>query len=188
MNWSRFFRRKRVDADLVGEIEGHIAEEIAENRSRGMSEEEAKRQARIKFGNPAAVRESLWRQNTIPFVDNLVRDLRYAGRTLLRTPSFSLIAIGVMALCIGATTSLFTLVRSVLLRPLPLRDPDRLVMIYEHFRDPSMNAQGFNYNSVAPADYFDWRGQTRGFEDMAAWHYSQFNLTGEKGELPEGRA
>jgi predicted permease len=185
MNWSRFFRRKGVDADLVEEIEGHIAEEIAENRSRGMSEEEAKRQARIKFGNPAAVRESLWRQNTIPFVDNLVRDLRYAGRTLRRTPSFSLIAIGVMALCIGATTSLFTLVRSVLLRPLPFRDPDRLVMIYEHFRDPSMNAQGFNYNSVAPADYFDWRGQTRGFEDMAAWHYSQFNLKGEKGELPE---
>ena len=185
MNWSRFFRRKRVDADLVEEIGGHIAEEIAENRSRGMSEEEAKRQARIKFGNPAAVRESLWRQNTIPFVDNLVRDLCYAGRTLLRTPSFSLIAIGVMALCIGATTSLFTLVRSVLLRPLPLRDPDRLVMIYEHFRDPSMNTQGFNYNSVAPADYFDWRRQSRGFEDMAAWHYSQSNLTGEKGELPE---
>ena len=185
MNWSRFFRRKRVDADLVEEIEGHIAEEIAENRSRGMSEEEAKRQARIKFGNPAAVRESLWRQNTIPFVDNLVRDLRYAGRTLLRTPRFSLIAIGVMALCIGATTSLFTVVRSVLLRPLPFRDPDRLVMIYEHFRDPSMNAQGFNYNPVAPADYFDWRGQTRGFEDMAAWRYWQFNLTGEQGELPE---
>jgi predicted permease len=185
MRWSRFYRRKRVDADLVEEIEGHIAEEIAENRSRGMSEEEAKRQARIIFGNPAAVRESLWRQNTIPFVDNLVRDLRYAGRTLLRTPSFSLIAIGVMALCIGATTSLFTLVRSVLLRPLPFHDPDRLVMIYEHFRDPSMNAQGFNYNSVAPADYFDWRGQTRGFEDMAAWHYAQFNLTGEKAELPE---
>ncbi len=185
MKWSRFYRRKRVDADLVEEIESHIAEEIAENRSRGMSEEKAKRQARIKFGNPAAVRESLWRQNTIPFVDNLVRDLRYARRTLLRTPSFSLIAIGVMTLCIGATTSLFTLVRSVLLRPLPFHDPGRLVMIYEHFRDPSMNAQGFNYNSVAPADYFDWRRQTRGFEDMAAWHYAQFNLTGEKGELPE---
>ena len=90
-----------------------------------------------------------------------------------------------MALCIGATTSLFTVVRSVLLRPLPFRDPDRLVMIYEHFRDPSMNAQGFNYNSVAPADYFDWRAQTHGFEDMAAWRYGQFNLTGEKGELPE---
>jgi predicted permease len=185
MNWRRFFSRKRADADLVEEIEGHIAEEIVENRSRGMSEEEAKRQARIKFGNPAAVRESLWRQNTIPFVDNLVCDLRYAGRTLLRTPSFSLIAIGVMALCIGATTSLFTVVRSILLRPLPFRDPAQLVMIYEHFRDPSMNAQGFNYNSVAPADYYDWRAQTHGFEDMAAWRYLQSNLTGVHGELPE---
>jgi predicted permease len=185
MSWRRFFRRRRADADLVEEIESHIAEEIAENRSRGMLEEEARRQARIKFGNPATVRESLWRQNAIPFVDNLVRDLRYAGRTLLRTPGFSLIAIGVMALCIGATTSLFTLVRSVLLRPLPFRDAGRLVMIYEHFRDPTMNAQGFNYNVVAPADFYDWRRQTHGFEDMAAWRYAQFNLTGERGELPE---
>jgi putative ABC transport system permease protein len=90
-----------------------------------------------------------------------------------------------MALCIGATTSLFTVVRSVLLRPLPFRDPDQLVMIYEHFRDPSMNAQQFNYNAVAPADYYDWRARTHGFEDMAAWRYWQFSLTGEHAELPE---
>jgi len=76
-------------------------------------------------------------------------------------------------------------VRSVLLRPLPFRDPDRLVMVYEHFRDPSINAQGYNYNSVAPADYRDWRAQTHGFEDMAAWRWWQFNLTAEHGELPE---
>src|SRR5216684_1987688 len=185
MSWRRFFRRKRADADLVEEIESHIAEEIAENRSRGMSEEEAKRQARIKFGNPASVRESLWRQNTIPSVDNLVRDLRISVRTLFRSPGFSIIAVLVMALCIGATTSLFTVVRSVLLRPLPFRDPDQLVTIYEHFRDPSMNVQRFNYNPVAPADYYDWRAHTHGFEDMAAWRWWQFNLTGEHGELPE---
>src|ERR1700744_4076244 len=117
MSWRRFFRRKRADRDLLEEIEIYIAEEAAGNRSRGMSEEEAKRQAWIKFGSPAVVRESLWRQNTIPLLDGLVRDLRYAARTLLRTPGFSLIAIGVIALCIGATTSLFTVVRSVLLRP-----------------------------------------------------------------------
>ena len=114
MSWRRFFRRKHADADLIGEIESYVAEETAENRSRGMTEEEAKRQARIKFGNAVVVREALWRQNTIPLLDSLVRDLRYASRTLLRTPGFSLIAIGVMALCIGATTSLFTVVRSVL--------------------------------------------------------------------------
>jgi predicted permease len=115
----------------------------------------------------------------------ILRDLRYALRQLRRTPGFTGMSILVMALCIGATTSLFTVVRSVLLRPLPFRDPDRLVMIYEHFRDPSINTQGFNYNPVAPADFYDWRAQTHGFEDMAVARNVQFNLTGERGELPE---
>ena len=115
----------------------------------------------------------------------LLHDLRYALRQLRHAPGFAIMAIVVMALGIGATTSLFTVVRSVLLRPLPFRDPGRLVMVYEHFRDPSINAGGFDYNPVAPADFYDWRAQTHGFEDMAAWRYAQFNLTGERGELPE---
>ena len=67
---------------------------------------------------------------------------------------------------------MFTVVRSVLLRQLPFRDPDHLIMLYEHFRlTPSMNVQGFNYNAAAPADYYDWRAQTHGFEDIAAWRH-----------------
>jgi putative ABC transport system permease protein len=162
-----------------------LAEETAENIARGVNPEEARRQARIKLGNPHSVRETLWQQNTFSLVDKLGRDLKYATRTLARAPGFSLIAVTVMALCIGATTSLFTVVRSVLLRPLPFRDPSRLVMVYEHFRDARSNQEGFNYNTVAPADYFDWRAKTHGFEDMAAMRYWQFNLTGERGELPE---
>ena len=115
----------------------------------------------------------------------IFRDLRYAMRQLRRAPGFTIMSIAVIALGIGATTSLFTVVRSVLLRPLPFRDPDRLVMVYEHFRDPSINAREFNYNPVAPADFYDWRAQTHGFEDMAAWRNVQFNVTGEHGELPE---
>jgi predicted permease len=145
----------------------------------------ARRRARIKLGNPRSVRETLWQQNTVSLVDTLSRDLRYATRTLARTPGFSLIAVIVMALCIGATTSLFTVVRSVLLRPLPFRDSGRLVMLFEHQRDSRSNREGFNYNPVAPADYFAWRAQTHGFEDMAAWRWSRFNLTGKRGELPE---
>jgi putative ABC transport system permease protein len=114
-----------------------------------------------------------------------MRDVRCGARTLSRSRGFSFVAIAVMALCIGAATSLFTIVRSVLLRPLPFRDPARLVMVYEHFRDAGFNSQGFNYNGVAPADYRDWRAQTHGFEDMAAWRYAEINLTGERGELPE---
>lgn len=185
MSWRRFFGRRRADAELMDEMESYIAEEVAENLARGMTEDEARRQAHIKFGNAGVVRETLWQQNSVSFVESFARDLRYAVRTLLRSPGFSFIAISVMALCIGASVSLFTVVRSVMLRPLPFRDPERLVMVYEHFRDPSGNIEGFNYNPVATADYFDWRGKTHGFEDMAAWRYWQFNLTGEHEELPE---
>jgi putative ABC transport system permease protein len=185
MSIARFFRRRREDADLQSELDAYLAEEIADNLARGMSPEEARRQARIKLGNPQRVRESLWQQNTWPTLEKFLRDLRYSIRTLARTPGFSLIAVLVMALCIGAATSLFTIVRSVMLRPLPFRDPGSLVMLYEHWRSADANRDGFNYNVVSPADYYDWRSQTNGFEDMAMWRYAQFNLTGEHSELPE---
>jgi predicted permease len=176
--------RKR-NADVDRELESDLALEEEEQRDCGVSAEEARHAAMRAFGNPALIREqtsAVWSWNRL---ENLLRDLRISVRTLLRSPGFSMLAVLVMALCIGATTSLFTVVRSVLLRPLPFQDPDRLVMIYEHFRDPGMNSQHFNYNTVSPADYFDWRAQTHGFEDMAAWRYAQFTLTSERGELPE---
>src|SRR5258708_7907690 len=185
MSWLRFFRRGRADAELREEIDVYLAEETAENIARGMEPEAARRQARIKLGNPRSVGETLWEQNTVSVVDTLGRDLKYATRTLSRTPGFSLIAITVMALCIGATTSLFTVVRSVLLRPLPFRDPGRLVMLYEHFRDARSNQEGFNYNPVAPADFFDWRTQTHGFEDRAAMRYWQFTMPARPPECPQ---
>jgi predicted permease len=182
MKWWQINKR---DADLERELQSDIELEEEEQRERGMPPREARHAALRAFGNPSLIREhtrAVWSWNRL---ENLLRDLRISVRTLLRSPGFSMIAILVMALCIGAATSLFTVARSVLLRPLPFRDPERLLMIYEHFRDPSMNAQQFNYNPVAPADYYDWRAQTHGFEDMAAWRWWQFNLTGEHGELPE---
>jgi putative ABC transport system permease protein len=181
----RWWQIRKRDQDAERELQSDLDLEEEEQRERGVSAEEARHAAMRAFGNPTLICEqtrAVWSWNAL---ENLLRDLRIGVRILFRSPGFSLIAIVVMALCIGATTSLFTVVRSVLLRPLPFRDPDRLVMIYEHFRDPSMNSQQFNYNAVAPADYYDWRAQTHGFEDMAAWRYWQFNLTGEHEELPE---
>src|SRR3984885_3813088 len=146
MSFFRIFQRKRSDAELQQEIETFLTEETAENEARGMSPDEALRQARVKLGNPQAVRETLWAQNSLLPLTNLGRDLKYAARTLSRTPGFSIIAITVMALCIGAATSLFTIVRSVLLRPLPFRDPGRLVMVYEHHRGAGANTTDFEYN------------------------------------------
>jgi predicted permease len=127
-----------------------------------------------------------WRGSAL--ARNFGRDLKYATRTLARTPGFSLVAIAVMALCIGASTSLFTVVRSVLLRPLPFRDPDSLVMIRDCFRISETSNTFASCGTVSPGDYFDWRSQTHGFQDMASWQSWGFNLSGEHGELPEAVA
>src|SRR4029077_15488550 len=102
-----------------------------------------------------------------------------------RTPGFSIIAVLIMVLCIGAATSLFTIVRSVLLRPLPFHDPGRLEMLYEFHRGAEAGTQDSRYRPVAPGDFYDWREKTSGFEDMAIMRYSGYDLTGEHGELPE---
>jgi predicted permease len=185
MSWLKFLRRQRSDAEVQDELEVFLAEETADNVARGMSLDEARRQARVKLGNTQKVRESLWAQNSPLALTKFGHDVKYALRTLSRTPGFSLIAIAVMALCIGAATSLFTIMRSVLLRPLPFRDPGRLVVVYEHFRGRLAGTGDFSYNPVAPADFYDWRSKTNGFEDMAVIRRTGYNLTGERGELPE---
>jgi predicted permease len=174
------FRRKSEKARLQEELSFHLEQQVAENVAGGMPSEEARLAALRLFGNPTLLNEearSFWSWN---WLESLWRDVRYGLRTLARAPGFALTAILVMALGIGATTSLFTIVRSVLLRPLPFRDPDQLVMVYEHFR------QGNSlYNVVSPADFRDWREQTHGFQDMAAWRWWAGAITGGSGELPE---
>jgi predicted permease len=86
-----------------------------------------------------------------------------------------------MALGIGASTSLFTIVRSVLLKPLPFRDPGKLVIVYEHYRSETK----YPYNVVAAADFHDWREKTHGFQDMAAWRWWAGAITTNSGEMPE---
>jgi putative ABC transport system permease protein len=181
----KWWPTKKRDRDLERELCSDLELEEQEQRENGVSSQEARYAALRAFGNPTLIREQTHSVWSWSWLENLLRDFRIGIRTLFRSPGFSLIAVVVMALCIGAATSLFTVVRSVLLKPLPFRDPGRLVMVYEHFRDPSINAQEFNYNTASPADFYDWRAKTHGFEDMAGVRYAQFNLTGERGELPE---
>src|SRR5262249_34984987 len=109
------FHRRQEAARLNAELDFHLEQQIAENVERGMAQEEARLAALRLFGNPAVLREearSFWSWN---WLEGLWRDVRYGLRTLRRSPSFSATAILVMALGIGASTSLFTIVRSVLL-------------------------------------------------------------------------
>src|SRR5271168_2911311 len=187
--WERFcmatlmlFRRGRQRVRLDDELQFHLDQQVQENLARGLSPEEARYAALRAFGNPALLRDqarSSWSWN---WLEKFLRDLRYAVRTLTRSPAFALTAILVMALGIGATTSLFTIVRAVLLKPLPFRDPDNLVMVYEHFRTET---GGEGFNPVASADFNDWHQRTHGFENMAAWLTRDLDLAGEHAELPE---
>ncbi len=178
MNWHRFFHRKRSDAELQEEIRTYLEEETAENVARGMLPVEARRQARIKLGNPQRVHEELWQQNTVAILDNLWRDLRHAVRTLRRTPAFAAIAVLVMALGIGATVALFTIVRSVLLNPLPFPAPNQLVVLYA-------KADSGKGGSVAAGDFYDWQNGSHSFEQMAIWRWTGYNMAGDRSELPE---
>ncbi|MDX6613047.1 MAG: putative transport system permease protein [Blastocatellia bacterium] len=107
-------------------------------------------------------------------MDNLIKDIRYGIRSLLKRPGFAAIAILTLALGIGANTAIFSVVNAVLLRPLPFADPDRLVMIWE---DASF--AGFARNTPAPANYVDVKNQNQVFSDMAAMDMRTFNLTGD---------
>jgi predicted permease len=180
MGWLRFFRRKHLDAELQEEINAYLEEEAAENMARGIPPDEARRQARIRLGNCQRVRETVWKQNTVTIIDNLWRDLRYATRTLARTPAFAIISIIVMALSIGANLALFTVVRGVLLKPLPFKEPNRLVKLYEQSADGR-----FPFNLVAGGVFSEWSKQNRSFSGLALVGEAEINLSGSSGQLPE---
>jgi len=150
MKWLRFFHRRQADAEVQNEIESYLEEEAAENVARGMTPDEAGRQARIKLGNAQQVRERLWRQNSVVVVESTWRDLKCAMRNLARAPGFTATAVLTLAVGIGATTAIFTLVYDALLRPLPFDRPGQLMRMQEvvaEFKDiyPTlpMNANHF---------------------------------------------
>jgi predicted permease len=185
MQLRTLFKRRQADARLHTEIQFHLDQQIAENIAAGMTPEEARHAALRTFGNPTLLRDQARSQWSWSWLEKFACDLRYGARTLNRSRGFAFIAIVVMALGIGATASLFTIVNAVLLKPLPFHDPGKLVMVYEHFRISDVNGGEFNFNTVSPADFRDWRQQTHSFQDIAAWRWYSFNLTGEHAELPE---
>jgi macrolide transport system ATP-binding/permease protein len=135
VNLKRLFKRSTEDSELSEELESHLAHEIDDNLARGMSPEEARRLAYVKRGNPLRIRDQVWETNRIPWLEDIWRDLRYAARTLAKAPSFTLVALLVMALGIGANTAICSFLDSLLLRSLPVSDPGSLVILNWHARD-----------------------------------------------------
>jgi predicted permease len=187
----RFFEKSRMRLQMLhrgreakrlnAELEFHLEQQTAENIAAGMSPAEARFAALRAFGNPTLLREQAresWSWNSM---ESFFHDLRHGIRTLARTPGFSLIVILVMALGTGATIAMFTVVHSVLLKPLPIPGIDRLVRVYEadtvsHFQD----------NIVAGGTFKSWQQQSKSFEQLAlGFTESEYNLASGNGQLPE---
>jgi predicted permease len=123
------FKRKRSDEDFAEEIRSHLELEADELRTEGVSQEEAKRRARLEFGSVRGAKERFYLKSRIEWLDSIVRDLRYGLRSLAHSPGFALTAVLTLALGIGANTAVFSVMDAVLLRSLPVTDPTRLVYV-----------------------------------------------------------
>jgi hypothetical protein len=146
--------RRRVERELDEELSFHLEMEARENRLAGMSEAEARRAARVEFGGVEQAKEECRDTRGVAFLENLARDLRYGARVLLKTPLFTAVAILSLAIGIGANTAIFSLVDSVLLRLLPVRSPEQLVILKW-----SANQQPGELHSYANSSHRDGQGR-----------------------------
>lgn len=172
MSWARFFRRKYWDQERARELEAYLDIETDENIARGMSPGEARYAAQRKLGNATLIREEIYHMNSLGWLETLWQDLRYAVRMLAKNRGFAAIAVITLALGIGATTAIFTVVNAVLLRPLPYPHPEELVYVQEILGNYGLNPFVWNTEFVA------WRNQSRTLSPIAAYMDFTANLTG----------
>jgi predicted permease len=174
----RFFRRlssgattRQDEERLRLEIEEHLALQTAENVRTGMSPVEARRQAVLKFGTVEAMKESYRDQRGLPFLETLIQDTRYALRRLRMAPAFTMATVLTLALGIGATTSIFTLVHAVLLKSLPVANPGELYRLGREAHCCYLNgySQDKEFSTVSYDLYKYLRDHTQGFSELAAF-------------------
>jgi putative ABC transport system permease protein len=174
MGWRRFFHRRRWDAERAREIESYMEFETADNLARGMNPGEARRAACRKLGNRTLIREEIYRMNSIGWMELLFQDLRYGFRVLRKSPGFSLVAVLSLALGIGATTAIFSVVYGVLISPYPYAHPNEIWA--PQVRDLRSPRRGFT--SYHLSDYLEL-SKLPAFSSAMGTSYENELLTGD---------
>ena len=166
-------QRETVIDDIDREMRLHLDLQTEANIKAGMSPAEAREKARRSFGNVNRAVDAAYDVKGGGLLETLTQDVRYGVRMLAKHKAFTSIAVVTLALGIGANTAIFSVVNELLLRPLPYRDAERVVMLWE------VTPEGRHQNTTSRANFRGWRDQSTSFESMAAFTDQRFNLTGD---------
>jgi predicted permease len=172
-----FLGRQRSDRELSDELEAHIQMHIDDNLRAGMTADEARRQALLKLGGLDMTKELYRDRRGVPAFDTAVKDFRFAARLLLRSPGVTMVMLLTLAIGIGANTLMFSVVNTLLLRPLPYRDPAHLLSV------DTVDTVRRRPQGTAPPDFYTYRARNRTLDHLDAFYTRPFNLTG--GQDPE---
>jgi putative ABC transport system permease protein len=164
--------RTRREQELNDEIDSHLQLHIDDNIRAGMIPDEARRQAVLKLGSVEATKEAMRDRQSLPWLEHLAQDVRFAFRSLRKSPGFTTVAVLTLALCIGANSAVFSVVHSILLKPYPWPESERLVQIFNSFA--RLGGQG---PTLSPADYLDRRKGVTSLEESALISYTSFTLS-----------
>jgi len=169
---TNLFHRSKLDQEIEAELRSHIELRTADNMAAGMSPKEARRQAVLRFGSRAAMKERVIAADAHMFLDSLWQDIRYALRMLRKSPGFTAVAVLTLALGIGANTAVFSVVDAVILRPLPFKDASRIVSIEGYY------ARRFVEKPTLHSEWADWAKGTKTLEDISVYEDGEVNLAG----------
>jgi predicted permease len=176
-----FFRKKRIEADLSEELRIHLEMATAAHLAAGLSPEQARCAARREFGGIDQAKEAWRDERGLPWLEDVLRDLRHSARSLLRDKGFTVTVLLIFALCLGANVAIFALVNQVLLRPLPFPEANRLVTVYD-----SYPKGGVENGGVSALHYFERTVAITAFSETSLWFSLNVTL-GETGS-PEPMA
>ena len=159
--WRRFRNRREVEQELDDEVQSYFDILTERGMARGLSHEEALREVRVRFEGAEQIKQRVREERVGAAIDTTLQDVRYAWRSLAKSPGFTFFAVSTIALGLGANAAIFSMVDGVMLKSAGYPEPERIVQLWEKPPHGSRNV-------ISAANYIDWRRQSQSFDTMAA--------------------